>query len=173
MKLGRRYVGAQNSWLKWTSKYQWPTKAENPIFGLLVGANQHTAAAAKGFGQGGCYNCLWMQGSHFKGITATMLTRPAQAVGIIDVDIKVWVTLLQPGQLSHGGNIAIHTVDAVGEVPDLAVAARHFFEPCFEVFDCVVPKQLHGCAAYLEHPCDVLNTGMGLVVHKHGIAFVY
>ena len=68
-----------------------------------------------------------MQRSDFKGIAATMLAGPAEAVGIVDVEMKVWVALLELGQLSHRGNIAIHTVDAVGEVPDLAVAPRHFF----------------------------------------------
>ena len=31
MKLGRRNVGAQDSWLKWTAKDEWPSQSENPI----------------------------------------------------------------------------------------------------------------------------------------------
>jgi hypothetical protein len=51
---------------------------------------------------------------------------PADAVGVVNVEVQSLVATEELAQLVEGRDVAVHAVDAVGEVPDVLIARAAF-----------------------------------------------
>ncbi|MNS40464.1 hypothetical protein D3C72_727760 [compost metagenome] len=135
----------------------------------LVGHQQRPAAGAEALRERRRHHHPGVHGAVVEGEAAAMPADPAHAVGVVDVQPKLFVPVEQGPQRMHRGAIAVHAVDAVDHVPDLAVVAREGLDARLEQVEPVVAQELHRHAVGAGVVDGHLDGRVDLLIQDHGV----
>ena len=137
--------------------------------GLRVGKHHHRAARRERLGQRGHHDRSGRERTVAEHGAASVPPRPAQAVGVVDVQAKLLVPRDQLAQRRVRRRVAVHAVDAVGEIPDAAVTGRELAHQLVQPVDPVVAHEAAGRSRGLERRQHGLHAVVNELVADDGV----